>query len=113
MHFDEEEPGRPAGIHGGRNAPGAPDHHFHHSHAMLERHVVGGGAGRPAEARGFERQEAEVELLHPLPHYLPGFFKWTYEFGVGLTGWSSMEDGLHALKVRGGRDGGFRRGVGG
>lgn len=89
----------PAGAHGGA---GVPDHAREHrpsprahgvvmedsmySHAMLHEHVHHGQA--PVGL--------DVGLMHPLPHYLIGFMKWTYEFGVSF---GNVDEATHALKV--------------
>ena len=83
------------------------DHHHHddknaHTHGLLQMHVMGGavagaggGSGVPPAA-GLE-DDAGAELLHPLAHYMLGFFEWTAKYG---RTWGSVKEAYHALKVR-------------
>lgn len=101
-HFDHHH----NGVRGPAPSHGAHDHdlrhdaeHFRprhgdnaHTHGMLEKHLL--GTGMP-EAVGLE-DDRGAELLHPITHYMPAFFSWTFKYGQE---WASVKEASHALRV--------------
>lgn len=113
-HMDHHHPPHHNGV--GGPAPGHLEHHDHHhdhhhhddknahTHGLLQAHVMGGagaggGSGIPPAAGASAGLEGDggAELLHPLAHYMLGFFEWTAKYG---RTWGSVKEASHALKVR-------------
>lgn len=113
------EHGHPATF--GHGGGGHPDHdhdshdrmqHHHprhaagnneHTHEMLKEHVLRGAGGPVVATAGGGsgvgmKADGDAELLHPLAHYLLGFFEWTYKYGQS---WEGVHEAFHALQVRG------------
>lgn len=71
-----------------------------HTHEMLKEHVLRGGPAIATAGGGSGvglKAGEDAELLHPLAHYLLGFFEWTYKYGQS---WGSVQEAFHALQVR-------------
>ncbi|CAM9646077.1 unnamed protein product, partial [Hapterophycus canaliculatus] len=96
-HFDHHQNGvrGPAPSLGGRGSDveHARPHHGEnaHTHAMLEHHLLGTGMH---EAAGLE-DDGGAKLLHPITHYMPAFFTWTFKYGQK---WGSVKEASHALR---------------
>ncbi|CAB1119136.1 unnamed protein product [Ectocarpus sp. CCAP 1310/34] len=98
--------GRGGGHHDHDSHDRVQHHHPRHAagneqtHQMLKEHVLRGAEGPAIATAGGGsgvglKADGDAELLHPLAHYLLGFFEWTYKYG---RSWGSVHEAFHALQ---------------